>query len=621
MAWEEGAQQKIIPVYTDYNEVVRSLKGTLDDQYAKLTLIQFLRRNLGFTFELMSGMRLLPQQEIILKSLFARDNALVVAGRGVGKSTIIAMYCCLYPIFYPKSMICLISANFRGARRIFESAEKMVKGEYAHLLQECFPDEPRRLNDIIRWQLQNGSEVFALPLSNGEGLRGTRASTVFVDEGLLISKEIQDNVIRPFLTAKQNYLEETQIKEREDELIKAGVMTEADRISFPKNKYLVCSSASYDFDYLYKTFKANIDLIMNDKVLRDKHSPTYVVIRSSYKSFPEDSFIDRTQIDSAAANGGDQTDYFKREYEALFTMGGNSYFNMKKVADCTVHDGELPTTMLRGRKGKEYILTIDPSYSSSKNSDFFAMGLYEAVPEERRIVLVHSYGRAGMALNDHYKYLVYLLTHFNIVWIGIDASGTEFIDSFNESVIADTKHIKLGYLKADLKSDEYLKELRVLKNEYNRTTNNIVYPQPFSSDTIRRMNEYLQAGINAEKVWFASLLQVNEAAFNAAVKRPPDADLTNKHGKPIDVEEQVYEQDAWIHETKKQLSLIEVKTTALGTLQFDLPANIKKSTADDRARRDNYTCMLMAYTASKYYFDMLFVDTDETPSTFEPFFT
>jgi len=617
--WDEGAQQKIIPVYQDYNVIAKGLKGDLDDKNAKITLIQFLRRNLGFTFELISGMRLLPQQEIVLKSLFARDTALIVAGRGFGKSTIIAMFCCLYPIFYPNSKICLISANFRGARRIFEAAEKMVKGPFAYMLQECFPTEPRRLNDIISWKLENGSEVFALPLSNGEGLRGTRASAVFVDEGLLISQEIQENVIRPFLTAKQNFLEEAQMKEREDELIKAGLITETDRISFPRNKYLVCSSASYDFDYLYKTFQSNIKMITDDKIVRTKDDSTYVVIRSSYESLPKDSFIDMTQINAAKADGGEETDYFKREYQARFTVGGSSYFNMKKVADCTVRAGEFPTTMLRGRKNHQYILTIDPSYSSSKNSDFFAMGVYELVPDSRRIILVHSYGRAGMTLNDHYKYLVYLLTHFNIVWLGIDASGTEFIDSFNESVIAADKGIKLGTLTADLKSDEYIKELRILKNEYNQTTRNIVYPQPFSGDTIRRMNEYLQAGINAEKVWFASLLQVNENAFNNAMRHRPDAQITNKHGKPIDTEEQIYEQDSWIHETQKQLSLIEVKSTALGTMQFDLPSHIKNSTKDDRARRDNYTCMLMAYTASKYYFDMLFTEVEEIQSTFEPF--
>ena len=75
------------------------------------------------------------------------------------------------------------------------------------------------------------------------------------------SEEIQIKIIQPFLAAKQNFTEEMDMKKIEDELIKAGKITERDRISFPKNKYLVCSSASYDFDYLFTIYKNYINNI------------------------------------------------------------------------------------------------------------------------------------------------------------------------------------------------------------------------------------------------------------------------------------------------------------------------------------------------------------------------
>ena len=82
--------------------------------------------------------------------------------------------------------------------------------------RQCFPLHGlRRGTDICKYEIPNpcGSEVFALPLSSGggEGLRGTRANAVLVDEGLLITKEIQEFIIRPFLTAKLNFQEEKEI--------------------------------------------------------------------------------------------------------------------------------------------------------------------------------------------------------------------------------------------------------------------------------------------------------------------------------------------------------------------------------------------------------------------------
>lgn len=44
-------------VVTDINKELAQLVGELDDDVAKITLAQFLYRNLGFTTELLSGMK------------------------------------------------------------------------------------------------------------------------------------------------------------------------------------------------------------------------------------------------------------------------------------------------------------------------------------------------------------------------------------------------------------------------------------------------------------------------------------------------------------------------------------------------------------------------------------
>lgn len=611
--WNEGNQPAI-----DTKDIIKEIDELPDDlteQQAKITLAEFLRRNLGYTMEMATGQKLLALQEIIMNGMFMKDYSLIVGGRGFGKSWLIAVFCCLYAVFYPNTKICIVANNFRRSRSIFEQIETFLNQKEAFLLRQCFTNKPKKLNDCLSWTLPNGSVIFALPLSNGEGLRGTRANVLIIDEALLISESIQEKVLRPFLTAKQNVKELIELKEIEDRLISQGLMTEGERTPAQNNKMILMSSASYQFEYLYKIYQSYLENIEKPKA----GAPSYMACRISYEAVPKGTIIDDSVI-VAAQNGGATNAIFQREYCAMFVDASEGYFNVRNLHDCTVKDGELPTVQIKGQKGAQYLLAIDPSYSSSKSSDFFAMGVYMIVPEERRIVQVHTYGQAGKDLKEHYEYLAYILTNFNIVYTIIDASGTEFVDSFNESVLATSQGLKLQYFKdVDMDADNYLEQVSELKTQWNLLTRTIVYPQKFSSETIRRMNEYLQGGITAKKVWFAGRIAANEDAFTAAKTISLPFSFKDKNGEEYTPTEFLEAQDDWIAQTKRQLALIEVKSTPLGTLQYDIPSHLKKSTLEDRARRDNYTCMLMAYTASKHLFDMLFTEIKPIENSFIPF--
>ncbi len=172
MAWYIGNQFEIKT--SNFNKEVVELTKDLNDLEAKITLAQFMRHNLGFSFKMLSGFDMFPIQEIIMRGVLLKDISLIVAGRGFSKSTMLSVLSIIYPMFYPNSSMCLVSSNFRNARRILETSEKIVEGKKAALLRKCFTENLRRSNDIYKWKFSNGSDVFALPLSTGEGLRGTR---------------------------------------------------------------------------------------------------------------------------------------------------------------------------------------------------------------------------------------------------------------------------------------------------------------------------------------------------------------------------------------------------------------------------------------------------------------
>jgi len=593
----------------DVNAELLKIKGDLNDKEAKISLAKFLRANLGFTTELISGIKLAPYQEITLKGLFNRNFSMCVWGRGCGKSFIAAVYCFLQCIFEPNTKILIAGPTFRTARFIFENLEKMVETKGAELLMQCFGAKSKR-NDQFQWKI-NGGTITAIPLS-GEKIRGFRANVLVLDEYLLLPEDIVKTVLMPFLVAPQDIKERLEIREVEDKLIKEGAMEENDRIQFENNSKMIClSSASYTFENLYKTYSEWSNKIYSKDVL----DSSYFISQMGYEALPED-MIDSNIIEEAQ-NGGQSHSSFQREYCAQFTDGSDSYFSAKKMHECTIPDGESPNTLIRGRPDEKYILAIDPSFSNSPTSDFFAMAVMALGKEKEESYLVHNYSVAGGNLKDHIKYLYYIVDNFNLEMIVIDNAGFQFIDSANEHGLFTAKNINLKFFdfESDKEGVDYDKQVRNARRRYNKQIKKICFKQNFSTEFIRKANEQLQANIDHKKIWFASKTTANGSEFSSATSgRTIKMDLVGEQN----IGEFIERQDELVYQVKRQCALVEVRTTARGTQTFDLPQHLKRSTSSTRARKDNYTALMLGSWAVKCYYDMMRINVEDFQETFVP---
>jgi hypothetical protein len=594
----------------DINKELSSLKGELNDKEAKISLARFLRANLGLTTELISGIKLAPYQEITLKAFFNRNFSMCVWGRGCGKTFIAAVYCFLQCVFEPRTKILIAGPTFRTARFIFNHLEQIAESKGAELLAQAFGAKAKR-NDQFEWQI-NGGTITAIPL-NGEKIRGFRANVLVLDEYLLIPEDIISNVLMPFLVAPQNMKERIEVREIEDKLIEDGHMKEEDRMVFTNDsKMIALSSASYTFENLYRQYKEWINRIYDKD---DTKEAKYFISQMGYESLPE-HMIDQTIVQEAQ-DGGASYSSFLREYCAVFTDGSDSYFSAKKMHECTVPDGEEPTTQIVGKKESKYVLAIDPSFSNSPSSDFFAMSILELDDKTEQGTLVHSYAVAGGNLKDHINYLFHIVNNFSLEMVIIDNAGYQFIDSANASKLFKEGGVKIEFFDFDSNKEDkdYSKELIRAKRLYNRTSRNICFKQVFTSDYIRRANEHLQACIDHKKIWFASSTAANASSFNESVT----AKINTEHIGEPSILDFIEVQDALIHQTKKQCALIEVKSTAKGTQTFDLPQHLKRSTSTQRARKDNYTTLMLANWAIRCYYDILRVQKGNFDDTFTPF--
>ena len=594
----------------DFNKSLLDLKGELDDKEAKISLAKFLRANLGFTTELISGIKLAAYQEATLKGMLNRNFSMCVWGRGCGKTFIASVFCFLQCIFEPGTKILIAGPTFRTARFIFNNLEKIVKSKGANLLAQAFSARPSKRNDQYEWEI-NGGTITAIPL-NGEKIRGFRANILVLDEFLLLPEELVNTVLMPFLVAPQNMKERLEVREIENQLIKDGKMKEEDRMEFENtSKMIALSSASYTFENLYKTYKDWSNKIYSE----EKGDASYFISQLSYEALPEE-MIDRTVIEEAQ-NGGSSHSSFLREYCAQFTDGSDSYFSAKKMHECTIPDGDYPTTLIKGNKGAKYILGIDPSFSNSPSSDYFAIAVLEIDEETGQGTLVHNYAVAGGDLKDHIAYMYYVMSNFQVDMICIDNAGYQFLDSCNESDFFKDSGINLKFIDFDSTKEgvDYAKEIRKLKLERNLENHKICFKQNFTSDFIRKANEHLQACIDHKKIWFASRATAHGEAFNKQAFLNLNLKLIGQDVKTTG--DLIEIQDILVYQAKKQCALIEVKSTAKGTQTFDLPQHLKRSTSVNRARRDNYTALMLANWALKCYNDAK-SQKEEISHTFVP---
>ncbi len=591
------------------NEELLGLKGELPDRQAKITLAKFMRSNLGFTTELLSGIKLALYQEITLKAFFNRNFSMCVWGRGCGKSFIAAVYCFLQCIFEPRTKILIAGPTFRTARFIFNNLEKIVESKEAQMLAHAFGAKSKR-NDQFEWKINDGT-ITAIPLS-GEKIRGFRANILVLDEFLLLPEDTIKTVLMPFLVAPQDMAERIKIREIEDGLIKKGDMKEEDRIQFENNsKMIALSSASFSFENLFKTYKE----WMNNIYSEDIQQSNYFISQMAFDSIPSD-MIDSTVIEEAKS-GGSSNSSFQREYCAQFTDGSDSYFSAKKMHDCTIPDGEKQHSLVKGEPDKSYILAIDPSFSNSPSSDYFAMSVLELDNEKsNESTLVHSYAIAGGDLKDHIKYLHYLVTHFNIILLIIDNAGYQFIDSANEAELFRDSRINLKFFdfNSDKKGNDYQKVLLNAKRQYNKKEGTICFKQLFSTTFLREANEYLQASIDHKRIWFGSRSAACGSFFDKVSSQAVPLKLMPYENKGDLIEFQ----DDMIYQTKKQCALVEVKTTAKGVQTFDLPQHLKRSTSSNRARKDNYTTLMLGNWAVKCYNDIKNTKQEQINHTFTP---
>jgi hypothetical protein len=602
------------------NEEILSKEGYIEEAESKLLLYKFLRQNTTFSADLLAGIKLFPFQHMAIKSMFETDYFLGVWGRGMSKSWTTGVFAFLDAVLHQGVEIGILSKSFRQAKLIFKKIEDIANKPEAAFLSQCIT-KTSKSND--QWTMTIGqSQIHALPLGDGEKLRGFRFHRIIIDEFLLMPERIYNEVIVPFLAVVENPTQRDDLYNLETQLIEKGDIKEEDRYIWPNNKLIMLSSACYKFEYMYKVYEQFEHLIKTGNAKPE--DANRVIMHFSYDCAPA-RLYDQNLITQAKASMSQSQ--FDREFEAIFTDDSSGYFKTSKMAECTIKDGSAPSVEVSGEAGAKYILAFDPSWAESESSDNFAIQVLKLDDEKKQAVLVHSYALAGTPMRQHIDYFHYLIKHFNIVaMVGDYNGGVQFLSAANESSTFKDAGINIKNIETDFDNlEKYPNALLEAKQKYNPDDGTICILRKPSSQWIRRANELLQSNFDHKRIWFASRA-INDTYDTQRRKRIPISKL--KFSNFIETEEQsdaskmidfVEHQEDMMQVTKGECALIQITTSPQGTQTFDLPRELKGQTGPEKARKDSYSALILGNWMTKIYYDFTSAK-EESIATFTPMF-
>lgn len=598
-----------------------------DEFYKRLTCLFVNPDYFSFVCKHILNIDLLPMQALILKEMWSRKFPMLVGSRGLGKTFILSLYCVLRAMLLPGRKIVVVGAAFRQSKYLHDYMENIWKN--APILRDLSDSNsgPRRDVDMCRLTI-NGSTISALPIGDGQKIRGQRANDIIADEFASMSREIFENVIAGFAAVSASPVENVKRLAMEEKAKAIGFDTSTlyqkkDVEETKTNQIILSGTAYYDFNHFseyWKRWKTIIETkgdphAISNNVFNGEDIPSsfkwddYSIMRIPVELVPR-GFMDEGQI--ARSKATVHNGIYLMEFGAVFTKDSQGFFKRSLIESCVgtdikpvnIQSGQVFfDPLLKGSKNEKYLMAIDPA----SEVDNFSIIILELHPDHRRIVHCWTTTRKnhtervkkGLTKeNNFYSYCARkireLMDLFPTVHIAMDAQGGGY--SVAEA-LHDHNQLNPGEIPIWPVIDEDK-------------------PQPSDDEQGLHILEMCQF---AKYDWYSD-------ANHGLKKDLEDKILLFPRFDPITIGLSIEEDKAnnrmydtledcvmEIEELKNELSLIEVTESVNGRLRWDTPEVKIGVGKKQRMRKDRYSSLLMANMAARN------IDFYEKQSTYKAY--
>lgn len=563
-------------------------------------------------------LELLPFQSVLLDMLWNYKYPMVLASRGAGKSFIYAVYALLRALLLPGSKICIVGAGFRQAKIVFSYVAKLYMS--SPLVIEAIQHDggPKYAVDQCSIKVGN-STIFAIPLGDGERIRGMRANVILTDEFASISDEIFEFVVQPFAAVHKDPGRHVKITSLLNKLKKHNAPPEIikiveDQLGFG-NQICISGTATYEFNHFYRKYEMYRKIIfsegnnevvskafadgnkyliqggkLDDEALKAFKHTDYAIYQLPYFGLPE-GFMDAGIIANARLTF--EPIRFGMEFLCKFAKDSDGFYKRSLIQGATPTGEEAVVVELYGESGAQYVMGVDPA----RHNDNCTICILKLT--NRGYELVYSWAIRGKSFDVVVKQIRTLMDRFNIIYIAMDQGGG---GSHIRDMLSGKKYLEDGEQPIwDIENEEakFQPGLKILECFQ------------WSNEWVRENNYAMKAEIRQRQLLFPNACIEEQCLmqYSRQLKRNLD-----KHDKDIVYEELYGALDnegnkkvidgIWdnIQETINEMCAIIVKATEGGQETFILPPlsiQQKNQSMTDARRRDRYSALLLAAYAAR----------------------
>jgi hypothetical protein len=386
-------------------------------------------------------------QQVMLDMLWYKKFPMVLATRGAGKTFMLALYALLRALLIPGSKIVIVGAGFRQAKLVFKYIEQLY--EASPLVQEAISHwgGPKYGSDAATLRV-GLSMIQAIPIGDGEKIRGLRATVLIADEFASIPEDIFDIVIEPFTAvhmnpaeraAQQRFMDRLESIGADDRLLEAIKSTQGFG-----NQIVISGTPSYKHNHFYKRWSVymaflksrgdakklkyaleerqlastgRLEQISDDDLAHAEESwHHYAVFQLPYTALPK-GFMEEDIIRKARATY--PAHRFAMEYLSQFPDDTDGFIRRSWIERATPKGPEqIPVQVeLYGNPRATYVMGIDPA----RFNDNLGVVVFKLTERGKELIYCQAWDRTQFSVSA--GKIREIVKRFNIEYIAMDKGG------------------------------------------------------------------------------------------------------------------------------------------------------------------------------------------------------
>jgi hypothetical protein len=586
---------------------------------------QVFRTKDGFPLELM------PFQSVMLDMLWTRKFPMVIASRGAGKTFMLALYSLLKALLIPGSKVVIVGAGFRQAKLVFKYIEDLYNA--SPLIQEAVgPGERPKYGSDAATLTVGLSTITAIPIGDGEKIRGLRATVLIADEFASIPEDIFDIVIAPFTAVHANPAQRARTRKFINKLKELGadpaLIDSIESTQDFGNQIVLSGTPSHKQNHFYKRYEVykmflgsggdprKLKRALEERALhttgrvdtvdkRDVEAMSriwnqYSIFQLPYYGLPED-FLDEDQIRSDRAAFPRYR--FEMEYEAKFPDDSDGFIKRSWIERATPRppDHDSVHVELYGDPRATYVMGIDPA----RYNDNIAVVVLKLTDRGRELVYCEAWDATKYETSSEKIREIY--NRFNIEYICMDHGGGG--EAIYEWLCKKQDHVRdedLIWVIPD-QIDKYGE-----KADLAAPGRNVLEIVNFAPTWISTAAHGVASAIEQAYILFP-YKALAEEVYGQYLRHFQEHDLTESI--KIKLQEDIWGVDDWeadlvdgkprlgvmqhIDECINETCAIIRDVTPNGTERFELPRLAEQSEGLDMRRRDRWSALMLANYAAK----------------------